>query len=290
MNLPAIDIPIPAQLPIDIPLLVHPAVVHFAISLPIILLLIEFINLIMKRRALSVTTITLIILIGLIFFAAFLTGRADAKETFALLNPDVQAELKFHKLLGIYLVYSTVAVLIFKIISMIAKKIWFKILYFVILIAFIGLTLFQGKEGGELVYEHGVNVKAVQVLEDKIEKGQEAAHEEKAEPAAQEEVKHEEAAPKVQEEAVEEKPEAAHEEKAEPAAKEEVKHEEAAPKAQEKAVEEKPEAAHEEKAEPAAQEEVKHEETHPVEMIKEKIQEGVEKVKEKAEELKHSAE
>jgi uncharacterized membrane protein len=192
MNLPAIDIPIPAQLPIDIPLLVHPAVVHFAISLPIILLLIEFINLIMKRRALSVTTITLIILIGLIFFAAFLTGRADAKETFALLNPDVQAELKFHKLLGIYLVYSTVAVLIFKIISMIAKKIWFKILYFVILIAFIGLTLFQGKEGGELVYEHGVNVKAVQVLEDKIEKGQEAAHEEKAEPAAQEEVKHEE--------------------------------------------------------------------------------------------------
>ena len=192
MNLPAIDIPIPTHLPVEIPLLIHPAIVHFAISLPIILLLIEFINLIMKRKALSVTTVTLIILIGLVFLGAFLTGRADGSEAFALLSPDAQKELKFHKLLGIYLVYSTAVVLLFKIVSMTVKKIWAKILYFLILIAFIALTLFQGKEGGELVYQHGVNVKAVQTLEDKIEQMQESS-------TAKEEPKNEEAQAPAQE-------------------------------------------------------------------------------------------
>jgi len=185
MNLPAIDIPIPAQLPIEIPLLMHPAVVHFAISLPIILLLIEFINLIMKRKALSVTTVTIIVLIGLIFLTAFFTGRADAKEAFSLLNSDAQAELKFHKLFGIYLVYMTIVVLIFKIVSMSVKKTWATIVYFLILIIFIGLTFFQGKEGGELVYEHGVNVKIVQELKGEIKELQKS-QEVKAEPEKEE--------------------------------------------------------------------------------------------------------
>lgn len=160
MNLPAIDIPIP-PLPIEIPVLLHPVTVHFAVALPVILLLVEIINLFMKRRALNVTSSILIILIGLIFFAAFLTGKTDGKEAFSMLSDAGKEELGEHKLLGIYLVYATGVLLLFKIISLLVKKVWGKAVYLLLLIAFIVLTFLQGKDGGELVYEYGANVKAL---------------------------------------------------------------------------------------------------------------------------------
>ncbi len=170
MNLPAIDIPLKlADYGIHLPVHLHPVVVHFAVSLPIILLFIEILNLFMKRRALSVTTTLLIFLIAFIFLGAYFTGKADGKEAFAYLSSAGQEELKEHKLLGIYLVYSTAVLLLFKLIAFFVKKWWSKALYLLILIGFIAVVVLQGKDGGELVYEYGANVKAVQTLEDKVE-------------------------------------------------------------------------------------------------------------------------
>ncbi len=170
MNLPAIDIPLKlADYGIHLPVHLHPIVVHFAVSLPIILLFIEILNLFMKRRALSVTTTLLIFLIAFIFLGAYFTGKADGKEAFAYLSSAGQEELKEHKLLGIYLVYSTAVLLLFKLIAFFVKKWWSKALYLLVLIGFIAVVVIQGKDGGELVYEYGANVKAVQALEDKVE-------------------------------------------------------------------------------------------------------------------------
>ncbi len=170
MNLPAIDIPLKlADYGIHLPVHLHPVVVHFAVSLPIILLFIEILNLFMKRRALSVTTTLLIFLIAFIFLGAYFTGKADGKEAFAYLSSAGQEELKEHKLLGIYLVYSTAVLLLFKLIAFFVKKWWSKALYLLVLIGFIAVVVIQGKDGGELVYEYGANVKAVQTLEDKVE-------------------------------------------------------------------------------------------------------------------------
>ncbi len=170
MNLPAVDIPLKlADYGIHLPVHLHPVVVHFAVSLPIILLFIEILNLFMKRRALSVTTTLLIFLIAFIFLGAYFTGKADGKEAFAYLSSAGQEELKEHKLLGIYLVYSTAVLLLFKLIAFFVKKWWSKALYLLILIGFIAVVVLQGKDGGELVYEYGANVKAVQTLEDKVE-------------------------------------------------------------------------------------------------------------------------
>ena len=171
MSLPVIDIPL--KIPFEIPLLLHPSVVHFAIAIPIIVLILELSNLYFKRRALNVISLSFLILTAVIFFGLFLTGKADGSEAFPLLSEAGQAELKEHKLLGIYMVYASLTLFIFKTIAMLVMNKWAKIVYFLVLIVFIGLSLKQGKDGGELVYEYGANVKVVQEYEEKIEEFEE---------------------------------------------------------------------------------------------------------------------
>jgi len=200
MTLPVIDIPF--KLPFDVPLLVHPIFVHFAVAIPIIVLLIEVVNLKAKNRAVSLTSLFLLTLAMLVYVGAFYSGKADGSEAFALLNDDAKGDLKFHKLLGTYLVYGTGVLFLLKVFAMAVKQNWARTIFLLTLLVFIGLLFKQGEEGGELVYKHGVNVKPVSALQDKIDdmqyniddlkaqlkkaKAECAAKEESAAPAAQE--------------------------------------------------------------------------------------------------------
>ncbi len=272
MNLPAIDIPLKlADYGIHLPVHLHPVVVHFAVSLPIILLFIEILNLFMKRRALSVTTTLLIFLIAFIFLGAYFTGKADGKEAFTYLSSAGQEELKEHKLLGIYLVYSTAVLLLFKLIAFFVKKWWSKALYLLILIGFIAVVVLQGKDGGELVYEYGANVKAVQTLEDKVEALEEEIDKLKAS-------KNSSVQESAKEESVKEEKEAKEKEAKEKESKEETpKKEEAAsePKEESKAVNEESVKSESVKEEPSKSAEAEQKEAK-------KIEEGKkEEVKEK---------
>ncbi len=102
MTLP--NLTIPFELPFDVPLLLHPAIIHFVIAVPIVILLLEIINLFFKRRAISVLSLFLIFLVVASMIGAYFTGVADGKEAYPLLASEGQEELKEHKLLGIYLV------------------------------------------------------------------------------------------------------------------------------------------------------------------------------------------
>ena len=166
MELPAITIP-QITLPFELPTLLHPAVVHFAIVIPVIILLMEFYNLFTKRRSISAFTFILLLVTVAMLAMAYLTGGVDGKEAYDMLSSDGQSELKAHKLLGAYVLFTAVAVIIFKILSMTGKG-FFRFLYFMMLIGLIAITLKQGKEGGELVYAHGANVETVVSLKDEL--------------------------------------------------------------------------------------------------------------------------
>ncbi|MGC9350596.1 MAG: DUF2231 domain-containing protein [Sulfurovum sp.] len=165
MNLPAISIP-KIDLPFDIPVLLHPPVDHFAIALPIVVLLIEFINLFIKKRAFSVLSLFLVIAMVIVAIGAYLTGSVDGKEAYPLLNEMGQSELKEHKLLGTYVMLASGVVLLFKLASMLASGGLVKAFYVLVLALFVAVVLKQGKEGGELVYEFGANVEMVKTLDD----------------------------------------------------------------------------------------------------------------------------
>ncbi len=167
MNLPEITLPI--IIPDGITLLLHPVAVHFAVVLPLVILILELINLLTKRKALSVSVYILFVLLTGVFLAAYATGVTDGKEAGPLLSDDGVSALKAHKLLGVYLVYSTLLPLALKVLSLFVKKGWSRALYSAALVGLIALTLFQAKKGGELVYTYGANVASQQQLEDKVE-------------------------------------------------------------------------------------------------------------------------
>lgn len=167
MELPNITIPL--ALPFDVPLMLHPVVVHFAVALPVVVLLIEVANLFFKRRALSVTSLLFLLLAAVIFIVAYFTGKADASEAFSLLNAEAQHELKDHRLLGTYLVYALVIPIVFKLLAMVLMQKWARGALIISLIVFISFLVKQGYDGGELVYEHGVNVVAVTQANDAMD-------------------------------------------------------------------------------------------------------------------------
>ena len=167
MELPAIKIP-QIELPFDIPVLLHPPVDHFIIALPIVVLLLEVINLFAKKRAIGVVSFFLIILTVVAAVAAYFTGAVDGKAAWDLLSQAGQSELKEHKLFGTYLMLASGAVLVFKLLSAMIQRGLMKALFLLILILFVAGILKQGKEGGELVYKYGANVKIVKTMDDEM--------------------------------------------------------------------------------------------------------------------------
>ena len=159
MQLP--DIAIPLTLPFGVPLMLHPGVVHFAMALPVVVLALELANLLFKRRALSVTSLVLLLVTAVVYLAAYFTGKADGSEASTLLDPGAQEALKIHRILGTYLAYGLLVPLVFKLTAMLLRQKWARGALIVTLVMFISFMFKQGYDGGELVYRYGVNVKAV---------------------------------------------------------------------------------------------------------------------------------
>ncbi len=168
MDLPLPPLSVPFTLPIEIPLLVHPPLVHFAIVLPLVVLVLEIINSFAKKRTLAVINISMLFMIMLIIIGAFFTGKADGSEAFDLLSKAGKEALGEHKLIGAYLLYFSIALFVIKILSASIKKAWFRAIYMLLLAGFVAFTFYQGKEGGELVFEHGANIKALATAKEKI--------------------------------------------------------------------------------------------------------------------------
>jgi len=160
MSLPNITIPA-VNIPFDIPTLLHPALAHFAIAIPVLIVIAEILNLFINGKGVKIISSIFMFLLIAIFFGMYLTGVHDGKVAmdsgFGALD-----ELKEHKLLGIYLFYASIFVFVLKLISLGVNKTAFKIFYILVLIGFLAGVIHQGKEGGELVYKYGANVKISQ--------------------------------------------------------------------------------------------------------------------------------
>ena len=176
MTLPALSIP-EIPIPLEIPELIHPAIVHFVIAIPVVILLLEIYNLVARKRSISLFSLFLLIIVVVAMFGAYLTGGIDGKATWDILSIEGQTELKAHKLLGVYLVYASAGLVLFKLLFMAIRKTIGRIIFILILGGFIALTLNQGKEGGELVYKYGANNEIVTEMksdgEDAVEEQEE---------------------------------------------------------------------------------------------------------------------
>lgn len=167
MALPELSLPL--ELPFEVPLLLHPVVAHFAIAIPVIVLLIELANLYFKRRALSITTALLLSLVAILYLGLYVTGKADGSEAFIFLSEAGKEELSEHKTLGIYVIYFSMIVFALRLLTLWLKAQAATTLYIVTLLLLIALNAKQGHDGGELIYEHGANVAPLSSCQDETE-------------------------------------------------------------------------------------------------------------------------
>ncbi len=167
MQLPAISLP-KVEFPFDIPVLWHPVVDHFVIALPVVILLLELVNLVLRKKAISGMSFFLILFTVFAAIGAYFTGLVDGSEAYPTLNDAAKEALAAHKNLGTYLMLASGVLLLFKLISMLTDKSIIRVIYIFILIVFVAGIFEQGEEGGELVYKHGLNVAQVKVLDDEL--------------------------------------------------------------------------------------------------------------------------
>jgi len=180
MTLPDITAYIPKiEVPFQIDTLWHPIVVHFMIVLPVVVLMLELTNIITKKKNVGVVSFVLLLITVVAAVGAYLTGLVDGKEGFDVLSEAGKEELAEHKLLGTYLMLGSMVALLFKLLSASIHSAVMKLLYLLTLIALVYGIYVQGEDGGELVFEYGMNVEKIKALDDKIFDLEEALEEAK---------------------------------------------------------------------------------------------------------------
>ena len=138
--------------------MLHPAVAHFAISLPIISLVLGLLYLFRPTEVMSKVSTRFLVFAAIFAIAAYFSGKHDASEVFSSLTPDAKALLIQHAKLGLYLAIGMGVAAVVKMVGCLKNMFKVELIAIVLLLVLSGATLFQGKMGGELTFEYGAHV------------------------------------------------------------------------------------------------------------------------------------
>jgi uncharacterized membrane protein len=138
--------------------MLHPAVAHFAVALPIISLLLGIAYLVKPSELMSKISTRFMVFAAIFLIAAFFTGKTDGGEAYILLPELGQALLRDHKDFGLYLTIAMGIAALVKLFGCFTNRIKAEIFSIILLAIIAGGILYQGKMGGELTYTYGANV------------------------------------------------------------------------------------------------------------------------------------
>jgi len=149
-------------------MMLHPATVHFAMVLPIVALGFGIAYMISRNEGMSKISSRVTLLAALAMIVVWYTGNQAGPQIYEYLSESGKTILIQHKTLGLYLAISMSIIAIIKIIGCRIKKYYIEAIAIVLLFTLTGATLFQGKMGGEIVYNHGMPFKAF-IIEDSLD-------------------------------------------------------------------------------------------------------------------------
>jgi uncharacterized membrane protein len=138
--------------------MLHPAMAHFAVSLPIISMILGFAYLYKPSELMSKISTRFFVFAALFFIAAYFSGKHDGGEVYILLTGEGQNLLKDHKNLGLYLTIAMFITAAIKFYGCLKQNKKIEIIAIVLVTLITMGVLYQGKMGGELVYDHGAHV------------------------------------------------------------------------------------------------------------------------------------
>ena len=158
-------------------MMIHPASVHFAMVLPVVAAAFGVAYMISKKEILSKITARTTLVAALAMIAAWYTGNQAGPQIFDYLSEAGQHELLEHKQLGLYLAISMGIIALLQIAGCRLKKFALQTIATLLLIVAMFTTFLQGKDGGEIVYNHGMPFKAY-VIEESLKEAVATAEEE----------------------------------------------------------------------------------------------------------------
>lgn len=139
--------------------MLHPAMAHFAVSLPIISMILGFAYLYRQSELMSKISTRFFVFAAIFLIAAFFSGKHDGSEVYSLLSIDGQELLSKHKDFGLYITIAMVIAAIIKFYGCFKKNLKAEIFSIVLVTIIAGGVLYQGKMGGELTFTYGAHVK-----------------------------------------------------------------------------------------------------------------------------------
>lgn len=138
--------------------MLHPATAHFAVSLPIISLVLGLAYLYKPSEFMSKISSRFMVFAAIFIIVAFFTGKHDGGEVYMLISGEAQELLKQHKQLGLYLSFAMGIAAVIKFYGCYTKTFKAEIFAIVLVAIISGGVMYQGKIGGELTYNHGAHV------------------------------------------------------------------------------------------------------------------------------------
>ena len=139
--------------------MLHPAIAHFAVSLPIISLILGALYLYRPSETMSKISSRFFVFAAIFMIAAFFSGKHDGGEVFMSLTGEGRKLLLAHKDFGLYITIAIALAAIIKFYGCFKKNFKAEI-FSIVLIAIVAAgVLYQGKMGGELTFTHGAHVK-----------------------------------------------------------------------------------------------------------------------------------
>ena len=159
----------------------HPPVVHFAIVLPLIAAVFGLIYLVVKTETASKLYARATLVAAIAMIAAWYTGSQAGPEIWNVLSDEGQATLVAHKGLGLNLAIAMSVIAVLAMISCKLNKYIIQVVTVIALLALNAATFYQGKIGGELVYQHGTPFKSFLIMDSLNEASVSAQEEEEDE-------------------------------------------------------------------------------------------------------------
>ncbi|MDF1883431.1 hypothetical protein JHD49_05695 [Sulfurimonas sp. SAG-AH-194-C21] len=146
-------------------MMIHPATAHFAMVLPVVASALGIAYLINRQEIFSKLSSIALLFTALAMGVVWYTGSQAGPLIYDFLSENGQHELLEHKKLGLYLAIIMGVIFVLKIIGCQTKKFAIEALAIVLLLAATALTFAQGKDGGELVYNHGTPFKSYMIID-----------------------------------------------------------------------------------------------------------------------------
>ena len=145
--------------------MIHPATAHFAMVLPVVASAFGLIYLVKKDQLFSKITARLTLLAAIAMAAVWYTGTGAGPQIFDYLSPEGKTTLIAHKNLGLNLAIIMGIIALLQIVGCKLQKRAVQLIATLALFVATGTTFYQGKMGGELVYNHGAPFKSFMIMQ-----------------------------------------------------------------------------------------------------------------------------